>query len=212
MGEMARGLVIDLSLARPQEGYGRPVPVSEFEFLMSRIGSKLLTLSYEGRDIGYYIILSEQRKTTAEAIKAYHVLAPTGRMDRATYAWFDIVGITNEGRRLVKDAGGHAYTILDSAAAMVCVCNGIDVLFAGCRGGSQANTAIDAHFRRGFEDTGLTYTFQSNTPFHIIEKRIGGPAYRVRAERGTPYSMATNRRSFATRRGRQDSDEMPMWL
>jgi hypothetical protein len=72
------------------------------------------------------------------------------------YGWLDVVGIARSARRVETNEGSErAYDYMATALINVGRDLGLTDILCVVRGGAQANTAIEAHKRVGFIDTGV---------------------------------------------------------
>ena len=176
--ELERSLLIDPTLKKPQEGYGRTFPVDELLHLLSKPGAKIFALTIDSDIAGFYIIHTDQESLPAEIQATFELLDQRGLLKRSAAGWGEIVGISKEAREMFEGTGFDAHRALVTAVIESAFALGLDQLFGEVREGTYANTAKAKHVAKGWEETGI-FIERGDTPFQLLQfplKEHGGTA------------------------------------
>lgn len=157
--EIDSSLLIDPTLGKPQEGFGRTMTDEEAERLLRSVGSRVFLLQSKQEIVGYFMFLPEPTedllpiKGLPEMLKDGEFLAAESE---GGIGFARSVAVKKEHRFRFARAGTNACDLLDDVMAHTALLEGCDTLVATVRVGPNANASVKSHERHGWRRTGIT--------------------------------------------------------
>jgi hypothetical protein len=165
---IAEGLTIDVTQSKPQEGFGRSIPLTEVQHILETPGAHLYCLKYENQAVGFHTLLAERSCFPNTLLDALQFVQEQNVLPQWTrIGGCEIFGISKSARSALAHQGIRASTVMHEAMIESARAEQLDALIAVCRQGPQANTAaLNSHVKHGWQVVG--HIMRDTTPYAVI--------------------------------------------
>jgi hypothetical protein len=170
-------LSIDPRRQEPQLGFGSAYTAEQLRDLIASHGARMFMMRLNREPEGYYILNVKKEGFPERGREIYDLLRAKDLIPADGTGWFEIVGITKEGREAGAAAKRSAYSFLHDAVVSAALDARLTKLFCQVRAGTQANLALAKHMARGWEETGVQLPNSAGVPYDILTLDLGRRTY-----------------------------------